>query len=101
MPLSPPLLETLRGVPAQYKYIAGVDLSSQGSIAMPGLPPQILEAAYSPDGLGRVGFLSVDFANDVDPIVRLIFKPERFRAKIAALADQYIQQHTADWEIRV
>jgi hypothetical protein len=32
--------------------------------------------------------------------VKLDIKPERFRAKIAKLAGDYIQQHEADWEIR-
>jgi len=27
-------------------------------------------------------------------------KPERFRAKIAKLADDYIQQHEPDWQVR-
>jgi len=51
--------------------------------------------------LGRIGFLSVhSLVKNGEPQVRVVFKPERFRAKIAKLADEFVQQHEADWEIR-
>ncbi len=95
-----PLAKRLEEIPAQYKYIAAVDMSPMGAIALPGLPPETIEQSYSPDGLGRLGFLSVDFVHGTEPRVVSVLKPERFRAKIAKLADAYVQEHAADWEIR-
>lgn len=95
-----PLFAHFEKIPAQYKYLAAVDLTTQGAIALPGVPPDVLEESYSPDGLGRIGFLSVNFVQGTDPVVKSVLKPERFRAKVARLADEYVQQHAADWEIR-
>lgn len=95
-----PLIERFQQIPAQFKYIGAVDVSPYGGVAMPGVPPAMLEESYAPDGLGRISFLSIDFPTNGEPIVKSLFKPERFRARIAKLADEYVQQHSADWEIR-
>jgi len=44
--------------------------------------------------------LSIEFLPDLDAEAKVVFKPERFRAKIAKLADDYIQQHEPDWQVR-
>ncbi|HUH64429.1 MAG TPA: hypothetical protein VLZ50_15590, partial [Terracidiphilus sp.] len=53
------------------------------------------------DGVGRVGILVVDFAGD-EPLVRATFKPERFRSskELVQLADKFVADHTANWEVR-
>lgn len=94
-----PLLDQFEKIPAQYKYICAVDVSEKGADALPGVPHPIIDKSFSPDGLGKVGFLAVQFIGK-EPEVRVIVKPERFRARIAELAEKYIQQHDADWEIR-
>jgi hypothetical protein len=94
-----PVLDQLLLVPAQYKYIAVVDVTRQGQDPLPGLPHPVVDKSFSPDGIGRVGFLKISIGLG-DPRVEIVFKPERFRAKVAKLADEYIQQHTPDWELR-
>jgi hypothetical protein len=37
---------------------------------------------------------------DGDPKVDIEVKPERFRASIGKVADEYVAQHEPDWEIR-
>jgi hypothetical protein len=95
-----PLVDRVLEIPAQYRYIAAVNLKDGAPLVLPGLPPELLEKSCSPDGLGRIGFLSIDFSASGEPATRSVFKPERFRAKIAKLADEFVQQHEADWEIR-
>lgn len=49
----------------------------------------------------RVGLLHISEREpNVFPVVGARELPERFRAKIAKLADEYVQQHEADWKIR-
>jgi hypothetical protein len=94
------LIDQFLSMPAQYKYIAAVDVSAQGEIALPGVPHPLVDKSFSPDGIGRIGFLTVNFPAGREPQVLVEFKPERFRAAIAKLADEYVQHHEADWEIR-
>jgi hypothetical protein len=95
-----PLIDRFQNIPAQYKYICAVDVGFHGGDALRGVPPPIIDRSFSPDGIGKIGFMAVQFLTDGEPEARIIFKPERFRAKVAKLADEYIQQHEADWEIR-
>ena len=95
-----PLIDRFHEIPAQYKYIGAVDVSLKGADALPGVPHPLVDKSFSPDGMGKIGFLAVQFLTGGEPEVRVVFKPERFRAKIAKLADEYIQHHEADWEIR-
>ena len=88
----------LFSIPANYKYIAGVDVESDHFIAMFLLNG--LDYLFSPDGMGRISLLHIDASSEDDPKVDVRLRPERFRAKIAQLADTYVQQHSADWEIR-
>jgi hypothetical protein len=55
------------------------------------------------DGVGRVGILYVDLSEDDPKLqVRVILKAERFRSskEIVELADRYVAEHTANWEVR-
>ena len=94
------LIDRLEKIPAQYKYIGAVDLSVDRRSVLFGLPHSMVDRSFAPDGLGRIGFLTIDAPTNGDPEARIQFKPERFRAKIAKLADEYVQHHEADWEIR-
>jgi hypothetical protein len=108
------LIDRFMAVPAQYKYIVAVGDylgSSFGGFVVSqsirlqklkevSLPDDIREKLFAPDGIGRIGFVTIEAQDDTDPQVTLQIKPERFRAKIAKLADDYVQQHEADWEIR-
>jgi hypothetical protein len=94
------LLDRFSTIHANYKYIGVVDVESNRKTSKFDLIPRISEKSFSADGLGRVGFLKVDVPLEGESRVQMEIKPERFRAKIAKLADDYIQQHEADWEIR-
>jgi hypothetical protein len=94
------LMDRLEGVAVQYKYIAAVSEVRESDGIVAGFPTALLERSFSPDGIGRIGFMAVDFIGTADPQTRLLLKPERFRAKIAQLADDFVEKHTADWEIR-
>jgi hypothetical protein len=93
------LIERFKSIPANYKYIGAVDTKDHSII------PRFLiydeESLFSPDFIGRIGLLHIIATPNVEePILNLRLRPERFRAKIAKLADEYVQQHEADWEIR-
>lgn len=92
------LFSQLNKIPANYRYIAAVDVDAGPPVAM--FRASSVEELTSPDGIGRIGLLHIDATVEGDPEVLLRLKPERFRAKIAKLADEYVQQHEADWEIR-
>lgn len=94
------LIERFASIPANYKYVGVVDPASDLKSTRFTLIPRISEKSFSPDGLGRVGFLKIDVPQEGEPAIRVEIKPERFRAKIAKLADEFVQQHEADWEIR-
>jgi len=57
--------------------------------------------SLAPDGVGRVGFLYVNVMEEVAE-VEVLLKPERFRSskQIVELTDQYVAEHTANWEVR-
>lgn len=104
------LLNKLSSIAANYKYIGVIGsfyehpvLGASTSLNPPSrylVPDHLFPKSFSPDGLGRVGLLAIDSSEERETEVRLDLKPERFRAKIAKLADEYVQQHEADWEIR-
>ncbi len=62
---------------------------------------QLVQKSLAEDGVGRMGILHVDLTED-DPQVRVILKAERFRSskEIIELADRYVAEHTANWEVR-
>lgn len=93
------LIERFRSISANYKYIGAVD--SKDHRVIPRFQINIDESLFSPDFIGRIGLLHIIATPKVEePIVDFRVRPERFRAKIAKLADEYVQQHEADWEIR-
>jgi hypothetical protein len=100
------LTNQLAEVPANYKYIAAIetrvrrlDLDTVSFFETGS--ESFLEKSFSPDGMGRIGLLCVrPSGNGGEMKATLEIKPERFRAKIAKLADEFVQQHEADWEIR-
>ncbi len=92
------LVERFSSIPANYKYIAAVDIEDGHFIAL--FQTAITEKLFSPDGIGRIGLLHINAAVEEEPEIQLKLRPERFRAKIAKLADEYVERHTADWEIR-
>jgi hypothetical protein len=61
----------------------------------------IKNQSLAADGVGRLGILYVDVTEE-DSEVDVLLKPERFRSskEIVALADQYVAEHTPNWEIR-
>jgi len=66
-------------------------------------PEQIVKKSLAEDGVGRVGILYVDLGEDEPKFqVRVILKAERFRSskEIVELADRFVAEHTANWEIR-
>jgi hypothetical protein len=108
------LTDRLAGVPANYKYIAAIEVKVRKFDREANISEVVDvatlvemgtesfgEKSFSADGMGRIGILSVrPSGNDGEVKATLETKPERFRAKIAKLADEYVQQHEADWEIR-
>ena len=94
------LLVRFEMVSAQFKYAGVVESESEKKHTNFQLASSVSEKTFSPDGLGRTGFLKIDVPTNGEPQVKMEIKPERFRAKIAKLADEYVQQHEADWEIR-
>jgi hypothetical protein len=87
-------------IPAQYKYIACALI---GSGFMEGLVDRNYRAVddlLAEDGIGRIGLVTVERFERPEPHVTLDVRPERFRAKVAKLADSYIEKHEADWQIR-
>jgi hypothetical protein len=93
------LVDELLSVPAHWRYIAAVE-SDQLHRAAFAISDSTAERTFSEDGIGRIGFLAVDAPVDGESKVKIEVRPERFRAKVAKLADEYLAQHTADWEIR-
>lgn len=94
------LLDRFTIIPAHFKYVGVVDIESDRKNSRFNLVEKISEKSFAPDGLGRVGFLKIDVPANGEPQTRIEVKPERFRAAIGKLADEYIHQHEADWEIR-
>ncbi len=96
------LSQQLDQIPAQFKYLAAVDVITRDPAGLGNYVLANLDAdkLLAPDGLGRTGVIQVLVPTEGDTQVTLAVKPERFRAKIAKLADDYILTHEADWEIR-
>jgi hypothetical protein len=100
------VIDRLLSIQAQYKYLAVVDISNNQNCPPFRFSERVIDKAFAQDGIGKIGLLQIDISPNIiispneEILVRLEIKPERFRAKIAKLADDYIQQHEADWEIR-
>lgn len=93
--MDPPLME----LPMQFRYVALVSFSPGIDRFSP--TAELARRMLSNDGVGRIGILTVDMSGD-EPLVRSVLKPERFRSskEILDLADRYVAEHTANWEIR-
>ncbi len=100
------LVERLSLVPAHYKYICALEMNADrvGYKVSQTPSPMFLQTSFHPDGVGRIGYLSVDIAADgpfdIAAETKVLVKPERFRAAVFKLAIDYVQQHPADWELR-
>ena len=97
-PLDQPL-GALRNVPGHYRYLVVLVPGSRQKEYY--AASKLQKATIAEDGVGRVGILFADLSTDT-PVVKPIVKPERFRSskEIMELADQYVAQHTANWEVR-
>jgi hypothetical protein len=94
------LIKNFTHVPANFKYIGAVGNGSRSLNTPLRFVGKNDEEAFAPDGIGRIGLISVDLIGEDDVRVNVAVKPERFRAKIAKLANEYIEQHIPDWELR-
>jgi hypothetical protein len=94
------MLNTIRNVPAQYKYILGVGDTRDWQPFNTSVLQEFAESSFASDGLGRVGiaFAEPNAADTV--IVNLLIFPERFRAFIGSAADAFVRDHAADWQLR-
>ena len=94
-----PAVDEIKSRPAHFRYVAIV---SDDPAMRRYIPSQDTELkALAEDGVGRVGILLVDMT-DIEPSVRVLLKAERFRSskEIVELADRYVAEHTANWELR-
>jgi len=88
------------GVQAHYKYVACALLDSKSSEFAGGRSYHTVHDLLAPDGIGRIALMTIEQFDKPEPKVTLDVRPERFRAKVAKLADSYILSHEADWQIR-
>lgn len=91
-------IEKFKFLPSHYRYVAVISGDPDNRRFSPSDP--ILHGSFADDGVGRVGVLYVDFT--IDPPVEVKLKAERFRSskEIVELADRYVAEHTANWEVR-
>jgi len=91
--------DKLISLPGHFRYIALFSESSDLRRFQPS--DALIQRLIASDGVGRIGILVVDFA-DGEPSVRAVLKAERYRSskQIIELADLYVAEHTANWEIR-
>ncbi len=94
-----PLAEKVQLLPGQFRYIALVNEFSDLRKFEPA--DKLVQKLTAPDGVGRIGVLAVN-CGDGECSVRVILKAERFRStpQITEMADKYIAEHSANWEIR-
>lgn len=95
----PQVASWFRDQPMQFRYVALASFS-------PGLDrfeptPGLVRRMLADDGVGRIGILLVDLSSE-EPRVQAVLKPERFRSskEIIDLADRFVAENTANWEIR-
>jgi hypothetical protein len=91
-------VKELKSLPSQYRHVAVLSGDPDNHRFCPSDP--ILQESFAEDGVGRVGVLYVDLT--LEPPVEVKLKPERFRSskEIVELADRYVAEHTANWEVR-
>ncbi len=71
--------ERLMSLPAHYRYLA-IDSNSQS------LLQGEFGDLYSPDGIGRLGIISITDQGDEPPKAEILISPERFRVDAAKLS---------------
>jgi hypothetical protein len=85
--------------PGHFRYLAVICIepNKQKWIVDQG----IIDLSLAPDGVGRVGILFVNVAEE-NSTVEVLLKPERFRSsqQIIDLTDKYVAEHTPNWEVR-
>lgn len=91
-------VKEFRGFQSHYRYVAVVSGDPDNRRFSPS--DAIIQESFAEDGVGRVGILYVDFT--IEPPVEVKLKAERFRSskEIVRMADQFVAEHTANWEIR-
>jgi hypothetical protein len=91
--------DELLSLPAHFRYLALFNESSDLRRFQPS--DALVQKLIATDGVGRIGILVVDFA-DEEPSVRVILKPERFRSskELVELADSFVVSNQANWEVR-
>jgi hypothetical protein len=94
------LIEDFSKFHAHFKYIGGVDIDSRRYSSPLKVAGANHQNSFAADGIGRIGFFRIEVPDEGEPKATLEIKPERFRAAVTKLADEYVEQHTADWEIR-
>ncbi|MGA3263590.1 MAG: hypothetical protein ABSC47_06060 [Terracidiphilus sp.] len=90
-----------RSFPSHYRYVAAVCGPPNPRKAHECCEESAIRESLAEDGVGRVGILYVDMTED-DPKVQVLLKAERFRSsqQIIELADRFVAEHTANWEVR-
>lgn len=93
------LVNDFRFLPSHYRYVAVISDEPDNRRFDPA--EKTVQDSLAEDGVGRVGILYVDLSED-EPSVSVILKAERFRSskEIVELADHYVAEHTANWEVR-
>lgn len=92
-------VEDFAGFPGHFRYLAVVCVEPD---KRPWLPSdRLLNQTLAADGVGRVGLLYVN-VTEKDAEIKVLLKPERFRStkEMIELADRYVAEHTANWEVR-
>ena len=91
--------DELMGLPGHFRYAALFNVAAHLRRFEP--TAALIQKITATDGVGRLGILVVDFA-DEQPSVRTALNPERFRSSkdIFEIADRYMSEHSANWEMR-
>jgi hypothetical protein len=91
--------DELMALPGHFRYVALFNEASGLRRFEP--TTALIQKITATDGVGRLGILIVDFA-DEQPSVRATLNPERFRSSkdIFDIADRYMSEHIANWEMR-
>jgi len=87
------------GFPGHYRYLAIVCIEPEKQQWIPS--KGIKDQSLAPDGVGRLGILYLDITEE-EPSVQVLLKAERFRSskELVEIADRFVADHTANWEIR-
>jgi hypothetical protein len=92
-------IEDFSDFPGHFRYLTVICTESDKQRWIPSR--SLRSHSLAPDGVGRVGLLYVNVA-EIDAEVEVLQKPERFRSSknIVDLADRYVADHVANWEVR-